>query len=107
MSDPFDECTALVRASDPDRYLATLFAPAPLRPHLYALYAFNVEIARVAESVREPMLGAIRLEWWRETIEQAKAGKPRNHAVAEAIAHSFSHFDLPLAMFETLIEARA
>jgi phytoene synthase len=106
MSDPFEECTALVRASDPDRYLATLFAPAPLRPHLYALYAFNVEIARVAESVREPMLGAIRLEWWRETIEQAKAGKPRKHAVAEAIAHSLTHFDLPQAMFDTMIAAR-
>jgi phytoene synthase len=107
MSDPFDECATLVRASDPDRYLSTLFAPATLRPHLYALYAFNVEIARVAENVREPMLGAIRLEWWRETIEQAKLGKPRNHAVAIALAHSFTHFDLPQHMFDSMVAARA
>jgi phytoene synthase len=44
-----------------------LFAPAPRRVLLFALYAFNAEVARIAETVREPMLGAIRLEWWRET----------------------------------------
>ena len=41
---------------------------------LFALYAFNHEVARVAETVREPMLGAIRLEWWRETVEGAREG---------------------------------
>ena len=44
-----------VRAADPDRYFASLFAPAPRRPYLYALYAFNHEVAHVAESVREPI----------------------------------------------------
>ena len=60
-----------MRAADPDRYFSALFAPAPARPLLLALYAFNHEVARVAETVREPMLGAIRLEWWRETVEGA------------------------------------
>ena len=34
---------ASVRAADPDRYFATLFAPAPSRPLLLALYAFNAD----------------------------------------------------------------
>jgi phytoene/squalene synthetase len=65
-----------VRAADPDRYFATLFAPPTVRPYLFAFYAFNAEVSRIAESVREPMLGAIRLDWWRETAEGAASRAP-------------------------------
>ena len=96
-----------VRAADPDRYFASLFAPAPERPYLHALYAFNHEVAHVAESVREPMLGAIRLEWWRETAEGAAKGTPRNHDVARGLAFLFAERTVPLAAFETIVAARA
>ncbi len=77
------------------------------RPYLYALYAFNHEVARVAESVREPMLGAIRLEWWRETVEDAAKGAPRNHDVARGLAALFAERQMPLASLEAIIAARA
>ena len=80
-----DAVAQLVRTADPDRYLSALFAPADKRPLLLALYAFNIEIARVADTVREPMMGEIRLEWWRETLAGAKQGMPRNHDVARAL----------------------
>ena len=96
-----------VRTADPDRYFATLFAPEPLRPHLFALYAFNHEVARIAETVREPMLGAIRLEWWRETVEQAAKGIPRNHDVARGLAALFKAHDVELSTLEGIIAARA
>ena len=96
----------LVRGADPDRYLASLFAPARTRPHLYALYAFNHEVARVAESVREPMLGAIRLEWWRETAEGAAKGSPRPHDVARGLSALFAETALKLGDFEAIIRAR-
>ena len=67
---------ALVRRHDRDRYQTALFAPAARREALFALYAFNYEIARVRESVTQPMLGQIRLEWWREDIAAAYAGAP-------------------------------
>jgi phytoene/squalene synthetase len=95
-----------VRAADPDRYFASLFAPAPQRPYLHALYAFNHEVAHVAESVREPMLGAIRLEWWRETAAGAAEGAPRNHDVARGLAALFAERALPLAAFEAITAAR-
>jgi phytoene synthase len=98
---------ALVRAADPDRYFAALFAPSPTRPYLFALYAFNHEVARVAETAREPMMGAIRLEWWRETVEGAHQGAPRNHDVARGLAGLFQSFALPRADFEAIIAARA
>ena len=96
-----------VREADPDRYFASLFAPAPERPFLHALYAFNHEVARVAENVREPMLGAIRLEWWRETVEGAANGAPRNHDVARGMAALFAERGLSVAAFESIIAARA
>src|SRR5579872_4002960 len=98
---------ASVRAADPDRYFSALFAPAVLRPLLFALYAFNAEVARVAETVREPMLGAIRLEWWRETAEGASKGSARNHDVARGLAALFEEQKILLADLEGLIAARA
>jgi phytoene synthase len=63
-----DHCEVLVRDADKDRYLATLFAPQSRHAALYALYAFNNEIARVREHIREPMAGEIRLQWWRDVL---------------------------------------
>jgi phytoene synthase len=98
---------ASVRAADPDRYFSALFAPASARPLLFALYAFNAEVARVAETVREPMLGAIRLEWWRETVEGAANASPRNHDVAKGLADLFAVQALKVSDFEAIIAARA
>src|SRR3954465_7509110 len=74
---------AIVRRHDRDRYQTALFAPADRREALFALYAFNHEVARVREAVTTPMLGQIRLQWWREIIDAAYAGTPaRRHEVA-------------------------
>lgn len=99
-------CEELVCRHDPDRYLAALFAPAPLRPHLYALYAFNYEIARIAESVSEPMMAEIRRQWWRETVGEAAKGLARRHDVAEALCELFAHTAAEPARFINLIDAR-
>src|SRR5690606_14509547 len=85
-SDPVEShCAQIVRSHDRDHWLISLLVPAEARPHLYALYAFNQEIARIREAVSEPMMGMIRLQWWRETVESAAAGTPREHPVAEAL----------------------
>ena len=68
----------IVRRFDPDRFFASLFAPAVRREALWALYAFNHEVARAAEVAREPFMAAIRLQWWREVVE----GADRRHEVA-------------------------
>jgi phytoene synthase len=102
----FAACEAAVRQHDPDRYFSALFAPVEKRPLLLALYAFNHELARIAETVREPMMGEIRLQWWRETIESAREGRPRAHPVAQALAGTFAQTELPGALFESMIDAR-
>ena len=76
----------IARAADPDRAIATLFAPAEARDDLFALIAFNAELARIADQVTEPGLGAIRLQWWREAIERAGAGETSGHPAHHHLA---------------------
>ena len=92
-----------VRTHDHDRFLTLLFVPSSRRPALVALYAFNLEIARVAETVTEPMMGHIRLQWWRETLEGLPKGETRGHPAAVAL-HEADAF--PLADLQALIDAR-
>ncbi|MDN5927681.1 MAG: phytoene/squalene synthase family protein [Hyphomicrobiales bacterium] len=94
----------IVREGDRDRYLSVLFAPEAKRPALFALYAFNVEIARVRDLIHEPMPGEIRLQWWRDAIvgEAPAAGNP----VAEALIRAIHEYELPPAAFDNMIEAR-
>ncbi len=76
-----------VRAGDYERFLAIQLAPSSARAGLYAVTAFHIELARIAEIVSEPLIGHIRLAWWREGLEEIEAGKaPRNHPVVLALA---------------------
>jgi phytoene/squalene synthetase len=97
----------IVRSSDPDRYIATLFAPAEKRSLLFALYALNHELGHIAEAARDPMMAEIRLQWWRDALEEARAGKPRGHDVLQGMAEVFAHADVPAAMLDAMIDARS
>ncbi len=99
-------CAGQVRAHDRDRYLTATLAPADRREALFALYAFNLEVARTREMVSEPMVGQIRLQWWREAIEGLYEGKPRAHEVVRPLAAAVERYDLSRNYFDRLIEAR-
>jgi len=109
MSAPaLSSCAELVRAGDPDRFLSALTAPEAMRERLFALYAFNLEVARAPYVVSEPMLGEIRLQWWRDSIDQIFSGGPvRRHEVVEPLAETIRTTNLPRAPFDALINARA
>jgi 15-cis-phytoene synthase len=106
MREAFEHCAALVREADKDRFLATLFAPADRRDALYALYAFNAEVARVPEAVREPLAGEIRLQWWRDVLAGARAEEASGHPVAAALGEVIRQHRLPAPRREALIDAR-
>lgn len=76
----------LVRERDFDRYLATLYAPAPARAGLFALHALDLELAEVVRTTTEPMLGQIRLAWWREQLQALGIGVPPAQPVLAALA---------------------
>ena len=100
-------CASEVRRHDADRFLTTLFAPKGHREDLFALYAFNLEISKTREIVNEAMLGAIRLQWWREAIEAIYTNAElRKHAVVEALAETVNRRGLTREHFDRLIDGR-
>lgn len=99
--------SARVARVDPERWRAARLAARPDQGRLAVLYAFNYEIARVRETVSDPILGAIRLQWWREALGEIYAGGGvRRHEVATPLAELIRAADLPQAPFEALINAR-
>jgi phytoene synthase len=99
-------CLDQVRRFDRDRYLTALFAPAARRDGLLALYAFNVEVARIRELIREPMMGQVRLQWWRDAVAEIYAGSERRHQVVQPLAAAVRRHGLSREHFDRLLDAR-
>lgn len=107
-NDPFSSCAAALRQFDPDRYLTALFAPPARRDALFALYAFNLEIARIPEATSEPLIGEIRLQWWRDALAGAYEGAtPRHHGVAEPLHRTIAAHGPSQCHFDRLLDARS
>ncbi len=101
-----DHCQELVATGDKDRYLSCLFAPLAARQHLFALYAFNIEIARIRDAVSEPQIGLVRQQWWLDTIDGIYKGDTPDHPVAQALADAVKAASLPKQPLHNLITAR-
>jgi len=95
-----------VRRHDKDRFTCAMFAPEPARTKLLALYAFNLELSKAREVVSEPLLGRMRLQWWRDTLDGAKDGKTPEGDVAKAFVDVMNKEGLDRAAIEKLIDAR-
>jgi 15-cis-phytoene synthase len=96
----------LVKQADPDRYIATLFAPADKRDSLFALYAFDAEISRIVDLAHDPLPGEIRLQWWRDVANGERDGEAAGHPVASALLQTVATHDLPRSAFDAYCEAR-
>ncbi|MBA3910451.1 MAG: phytoene synthase [Rhodobacter sp.] len=99
-------CAALVERGDPDRFLAVLAAPMHVREQLFPLYAFNLEVARAPWVTEEPLIAEMRLQWWRDVVENAASGAARAHEVAGPLHELIRDFGLPVAVLDKLIAAR-
>src|SRR5262252_8120920 len=94
-SAPFAFCDDLIRRVDLDRYLSALFAPERARRHLLALYAFNYEVAKTAESVTQPVAGQIRLQWWRDRIADIYHRAESDHPLTRELGITVAAHGLP------------
>lgn len=101
------EIIAQVRSGDYKRFLAIQLAPKDKRAALYALTAFHCEIAAIADKVSEPMIGHIRLAWWREAVKEMVSGaKPRHHQVTLALAPVLTDAPELLDALNAMLDAR-
>jgi phytoene synthase len=106
LAESYRYCEELLQTDDRDRWLAGLFTPAEARPHLHALYAFSLEVARVREVVSEPMPGEIRFQWWRDALMNEARGDLQANPVAGALIDTIERFRLPKPALLDLIDAR-
>jgi len=98
-------CAVTVRAHDPDRFRAAMVAPVAGRARLLPLYAFNLEVARAPWVSAEPMICEMRLQFWRDVLEEIAAGGPvRRHAVATPLAPALAPTDA--RRLDALVTAR-
>ncbi len=99
---------SLVRRVDTDRWLASRFVTDPQkRDTVIALYALSYELARVGESVTNPLAGEIRLAWWRERLEAIAAGaEAPGQPVLLALAEPLRAGAFPPELLDALVEAR-
>ena len=98
------------RRNDRDRFLCSLFAPEETREGLFAVLAFNIEVAKTREMVREGLLGEIRLQWWRDAIRLIygnSSGESFDHAVVAELAVVIEKFKLSRELFDQLIDTRS
>lgn len=78
------------RRLDPDRWLCALFVPQPAREAVMALIVLNQELARIPDLVSQPMIGAIRFQWWRDAIAATAEGAGPGHPVLAALGPSLA-----------------
>ena len=103
-----DYCSELVRTRDEDRWLAAQYAPEKNRSALIALYAFHCELRKIPGAVSEPPLGEIRLQWWREALQEIRDAKaPRAHPVVETLAQTGVVQSIVAEKYDAVIDASA
>ncbi|PIL12365.1 hypothetical protein P775_28080, partial [Puniceibacterium antarcticum] len=80
-------CAQMVERADPDRFRALMATPVAARAKLFPIYAFNIEAARAPWVTQETMIAEMRLQWWRDALEEIRSGATvRRHEVVTPLA---------------------
>lgn len=101
-----DACAGLVQRGDLDRFATVMAAPVAARAKLLPLYALNLEVARAPWVTSEAMIAEMRLQWWRDILDEIGQGKSRAHEVVAPLADLHRATPLPLDALDRMIDAR-
>lgn len=99
-------CLQALKDHDKDRYLASLLSPPEKRRALVALYAYHAELARVRDSVHEPLPGEVRLQYWRDLLEGTEHGSTQANPLAAELTAAIRDHHLPIQPLLAMSEAR-
>jgi squalene synthase HpnC len=100
----FAYCESFVRAHHENFPVASLFLPAPLRPHVFALYAFARHADDFADEPEYEGRRAAELDRWEDHLVACFHGEA-DHPVFVALAETIRRFDLPIAPFTEMLQA--
>ena len=87
--------------------MCAVFAPVCHRDALFALLAFDLELAKTRTVVSEPLLGEIRLQWWQDAIDkiyEAPGQVPVGNPILEAVKNTLIDYQLPRPMVNGIID---
>lgn len=85
----------------PEAELAVAWSPPKVRAPLGILLQFDRRLAKIVSRTTEPMLGQMRLAWWRDVFKQSPAQRPRGDAVLDQVGPLWSgHEDSLIAMVD-------
>lgn len=114
----FEYCSDLVRRADLEHFLCGLRFPTTehRRHHFYAIRAFNIELARIADVTQNPQIASMRFLWWQTMLDEiytrAAAGRSRSDGqipsqpVAQALAAAIAAHGLPRSLFDRVLHHR-
>lgn len=104
----FESVRRAAQAGDRDRYVAALLAPRAVRADLITLAAFAGDVMKIPALVRDPQIGEIRVQWWRDALEAGLGGGRSGNPVADAFAELMARRELGLegvsALLDQLVE---
>lgn len=79
-------CLDLLRKYDTPSSLLMPYIPSHARDAYLALRAFNIDVARTADTTSTPTIGSMRLQFQRDAITKSLAGTPPKQPVALLLA---------------------
>jgi len=93
-------------SADPDylsdeAWIALAHADVRIRAPLAAMLELDGRLARIVSATTEPMLGQMRLAWWRDTLKTQVGDRPRGDAVIDSINQEWrGHEDALIALVD-------
>ncbi|KAJ1972536.1 hypothetical protein H4R35_004621 [Dimargaris xerosporica] len=101
-----DYCRRMVQKQDRNQYLASVFFPAALRPAVWGLAAFNLELAMIRDTVSDESIGLMRLLFWKQFLDGLTKSPPPKHPVTLVLNDAISELKLSVSWLRKLITAR-
>lgn len=81
-------CLDLLRKYDTPSSLLLPYIPSHARDAYVALRAFNIDVARTADTTSTPTIGMMRLQFHRDAVTKALAGTPPKQPIALLLAQA-------------------
>ncbi|KAF2734465.1 hypothetical protein EJ04DRAFT_534832 [Polyplosphaeria fusca] len=79
-------CANLVRSYDQPSHVLQSFTPSSARDAYIAIRAFNVDVARIADTTSTPTIGMMRMQFWKDAVTKSLNGNPPKEPVAILLA---------------------
>ena len=80
----------------PEAQLALAWSHAKVRGPLSIALQLDRRLARIVTRTSEPMLGQMRLAWWREMLGKPASDRPRGDTVLDGIGHHWAGHEAAL-----------